>query len=206
MENSDSEYSINSPESSDNEEIDYADTEKRKNMESYESNDYYSLQSFINEKYKLLKDYDNELLDYDIFLQRLNKNERNIHKLNIVDIDKNLLENEFYFLDLLNEYSNLLKRKNIVSENYKNQLGKAYENLVELRSSFEENDSFEPLNLLNNQTSIDPFTKLIELEELQMKKIAKQMGIPIPLKKNFVSIELFNKAEDEFYNNMLKYF
>jgi len=204
----DQEYPDTASENSDiNEEGDYGGSDIQDNVMSLKEENARLLQSISDKKFKILKDYDNNLLDIDVFFDKLIKTEKELRELQQekLDIDGSLLDNELYFLELLETYKKNLKQKIPIPESFRQNLDQVYNNLKKVRESYsvEEIDPLESLDY--NDTLEVKLDKLLELEEKQMKNIAKKIKIKIPLKKDYNNIEQYERANDSFYNKMLQY-
>ena len=202
------EYYENSELESQEPELDYPEEISKLNNNKKEN--IYSLQRLSDLKYSLIKEYYSGQIDLDVYFERNLKveNELKIIQQSNIDIDDELLEYEYTFLEYLEEYKKNIRSNE--SPELKKKIESFYSTLERIRNSYivEETQPLFPINTnntINTSTNESFESKLdyyLDLEEKSMRGIIKKYKLKEPLRSSFNNESEFIKAENKFYDTV----
>jgi len=174
-------------------------------------------QQLIDERLNLVLSFNKSLISADNFFSELARIKHELESLNEVNdnIDEELIENESRLMSILDTYIRKIKDQLKINKEDKsikidfvryltpeevkvvqdlneriNFLRNKYKSIHE----FEENEPYESFMFESIYSSMN------ELEKEQLRKLAKTRGIKIPEKSDFVSLEDYRNAEEDFYD------
>ena len=172
-------------------------------------------QQLIDERLNLVLSFNKSLISVDNFFSELSRIKHELESLNEVNdnIDEELIENESKLMSILDTYIRKIKDQlkiNKEDKSIKIDLVK-YLTPEEVRVV---QDLNERINFLRNkyksihEDENEPYQSFMfesiyssmnELEKEQLRKSAKNRGIKIPEQSDFVSLEDYRNAEEDFY-------
>ena len=182
-----------------------SETEENNNL-SEEKQNRNLKDSLITQKLNLVLRFNADAIDIDLYFRELKIINRKLEEIGDLDID--LAEHEYEFMELLENYISKIRETKRVFTLTPEEVKKIKNlelKLNNIRLEYYKNkkdDDFEPI-----ESSIfeNKWKDLDESEQNKIKILAKKMNIVFPVKENYKSFENFKNAENNFYISMLQY-
>ena len=166
-------------------------------------------QDLIDERLNLVLNFNRKLISPGQFYTELARIKHELEEIEIVndDIDEELIEKESLLNEILNKYISKFKeldKQNINFDSYLTSeevdiVKNLHEQINELRNKYRKIHEEEMDEPYESPIFESIYDSMNELEKEQLKKSAKSRGLKVPEREDYVLLDDYRNAEEDFY-------